>query len=96
MASQILKNSNAFSFRERRMIYYCPRAFSEDCNADKCSHYATKNCVDGQVRANIASEPSSQVISCPRANSSDCSEAKCTLWGSAKCSDGRVNIEFEF
>ncbi len=78
------------------MIYYCPRAFSEDCSADKCSHYATEVCVDGLLRVNIAREQSPHVISCPRANSPDCTEAKCTLWGSSLCTGGRVNIEFEF
>lgn len=77
------------------MIYYCPRAFSEDCNADKCSHFASETCIDGQMRANITSEPRGQVVSCPRANSPNCSEMNCTLWGSPQCTDGRVNIEFE-
>lgn len=77
------------------MIYYCPRAFSEDCNAEKCSFYATENCIEGQVRANIVGNSRGQVISCPRADTLNCSESNCSLWGTPQCRDGLVNIEFE-
>lgn len=77
------------------MIYYCPRAYSEDCKADKCSFYATDSCIDGQLRASISSEFNGPVIACPRVNSPNCNEANCTLHGTSQCCDGLVNVEFE-
>ncbi|MEZ4484083.1 MAG: hypothetical protein R2864_05635 [Syntrophotaleaceae bacterium] len=77
------------------MIYYCPRAFSEDCTAEKCSFYATAHCIEGQVSAQIVSSSGGQVISCPRANTPSCNEMHCSLWGTSRCNEGLVNIAFE-
>ena len=77
------------------MIYFCPRAFSKDCNAEKCSLYDSGRCIEGQMGAAITGKPSGQVVSCPRAFSANCSKNRCMLWGTSKCVDGRVNIHFE-
>ncbi len=31
------------------MKYYCPRAYTEDCNGNVCSLFGTQQCVDGNV-----------------------------------------------
>jgi hypothetical protein len=33
------------------MKYYCPRSYTDDCNASKCLHWGKPECVDGQPKA---------------------------------------------
>jgi hypothetical protein len=77
------------------MIFYCPLAYSGDCNKEKCSFYDTSSCVDGQLRVSISSRANGQVVSCPRAGSDNCNAANCSLWGTTRCNGGEVNIQIE-
>jgi|Deesub1362B_J571_1020462.scaffolds.fasta_scaffold00078_2 hypothetical protein len=73
--------------------YYCPRAYTDDCNKVKCSIWGTPKCVDGMLNIKIVDE-SEKKISCPRAYSPNCNGSVCSLWGTPKCVDGNVKIEF--
>ncbi len=76
------------------MKYYCPRSYTDDCNASKCSHWGKPECVDGQPKAEIVNHDSSKKVSCPRAYSSDCNESVCSIFGTPQCVDGNVNVRF--
>ncbi|MEZ4484084.1 MAG: hypothetical protein R2864_05640 [Syntrophotaleaceae bacterium] len=77
------------------MIFYCPLAFSGDCNQNKCSFYGTVSCVDGQLRVSISDHAKGRVVPCPRAQSRNCNARDCSLWGTSRCTDGEVNIHMQ-
>lgn len=74
------------------MIFYCPLAFSGDCNQDKCSFYGTASCVEGQLRVSISDHAKGRVVPCPRAHGPNCNAKDCSLWGTACCNGEDVNI----
>jgi len=74
------------------MIYYCPLAFSGDCNAKKCSFHGTSSCVDGQLRVSVSNRTNGRVVSCPRAHGPNCNKRDCSLWGTARCNGELINI----
>lgn len=78
------------------MKYYCPRSYTDDCNASKCSHWGTAECVGGQPKAEIIDANSKKNVSCPRAYSSDCNGSVCSLFGTQQCEGGDVNVKFAF
>jgi hypothetical protein len=74
------------------MIFYCPLAFSGDCNKEKCSFHGTSSCVDGQLRVSVSNRTSGRGVPCPRAHGPNCNERDCSLWGTMSCNAGMVNI----
>jgi len=76
------------------MKMICPRSYTPDCNASKCSHWGTSECVDGKVEVTMKSSGDKK-LPCPRAYSSDCNGGNCKLWGTPECESGYVNMSFD-
>jgi len=81
--------------QKKQHNYYCLRAYTPDCNGNKCSIWGTPRCEDGMLTVQISDKDhSNKMESCPRAYTPDCNGDKCSIWGTPSCVDGNVYIKF--
>lgn len=63
------------------MSKQCSRAYTSECNSNKCSIWGTERCIDGVPISG----------KCSNGYTSRCNTGLCALFGTPKCVDGKVN-----